>query len=46
MLTGIPAGEEDEEGNYPEGTINYLVQSKLDEMAELLSPKKNDENEK
>lgn len=34
MLTGIPAGERDEEGNYPEGTINGLVQDELIRMAE------------
>ena len=43
VLTGVPAGEVDEEGNYPEGTINYLVQKKLDEMAAKQKPKKNDE---
>lgn len=46
VLTGVPAGESDSEGNYPEGTINYLTQKKLDEMAELLKPKKDDEDEK
>jgi lon-related putative ATP-dependent protease len=46
VLTGIPAGEPDGEGNYPEGTINYMAQKKLDEMAELLAPKKNNEDEK
>jgi len=34
LLTGIPAGERDEEGNYPEGTINYLVEKRLAELAE------------
>jgi lon-related putative ATP-dependent protease len=34
LLTGVPAGEADEEGNYPEGTVNYLVQQRLLEMAE------------
>jgi lon-related putative ATP-dependent protease len=43
VLTGVPAGEPDANHIYPEGTINYLVQSKLDEMAELLTPEKNDE---
>jgi len=34
-----------EGGGYPEGSINYLVQSRLDEMAELMKPRKaiNDE---
>jgi len=34
LLTGVPAGEADEQGTYPEGTINYLVQQRLLEMAE------------
>ncbi|HEY64489.1 MAG TPA: AAA family ATPase [Caldilineae bacterium] len=34
ILTGIPAGERDESGNYPEGTINYLVEKRLAEMTE------------
>jgi lon-related putative ATP-dependent protease len=34
LLTGVPAGEADAEGNYPEGSVNYLVQQKLLEMAE------------
>jgi lon-related putative ATP-dependent protease len=43
VLTGVPAGVPNEDGEYPEGSINYLAQKKLDEMAELLAPKKNDE---
>ncbi|HIQ04978.1 MAG TPA: ATP-dependent protease, partial [Anaerolineae bacterium] len=34
LLTGVPAGEPDEEGNYPEGTVNRLVQDRLNEMLE------------
>jgi lon-related putative ATP-dependent protease len=34
LLTGIPAGEPDEEGHYPEGTINGLVQAQLIRLAE------------
>jgi lon-related putative ATP-dependent protease len=34
LLTGMEAGERDEEGNYPEGTFNYLVQQRLQELAE------------
>lgn len=34
ILTGMPAGEPDDEGNYPEDTINGLVQAKLNEFAE------------
>lgn len=35
ILTGVPAGEKDEKGNYPFGTINYLVQNKLDKYANI-----------
>ncbi len=33
ILTGVPVGERDEKGNYPEGTVNYLVAKKLKEYA-------------
>ena len=33
ILTGLPAGESDEEGNYPEGTVNGKVQARLAELA-------------
>lgn len=36
ILTGIKAGERDKDGKYPEGTINYLVDKKLRELAEGL----------
>jgi lon-related putative ATP-dependent protease len=46
LLTGAPAGEADTEGNYPEGTVNYLVQKRLLEMAkEKASERKTDEDE-
>jgi len=34
ILTGVPAGEKDEEGNYPRGSINHLVAKRLAQMAE------------
>ena len=34
ILTGVKAGEMDENGNYEEGTINYLVSEKLKSYAE------------
>ena len=34
LLTGMPAGEPDEEGKYPEGTVNGRVQQALIELAE------------
>ncbi|OGO32965.1 MAG: hypothetical protein A2Z29_01745 [Chloroflexi bacterium RBG_16_56_11] len=36
VLTGIPAGEREEDGSYPAGTVNYLVDRRLKEMAERL----------
>ncbi|MBN2334048.1 AAA family ATPase [Candidatus Bathyarchaeota archaeon] len=35
VLTGVPAGELQGDGTYIEGTINYLVQKKLDGMAQI-----------
>jgi lon-related putative ATP-dependent protease len=34
ILTGLPAGEPDEAGAYPEGSINYRVKARLAELAE------------
>jgi predicted ATP-dependent protease len=34
ILTGVPAGERNEEGNYPEGSVNAMVEQRLVEMAE------------
>jgi lon-related putative ATP-dependent protease len=34
ILTGVTAGERDEEGNYPEGSINRLVADRLTRFAE------------
>lgn len=48
ILTGLKAGELDGEGQYPEGTINYLVTKRLTEIYESLEKKKDkekDENE-
>lgn len=36
LLTGTPAGEADADGNYPEGTVNYLVAQRLGELADRL----------
>ena len=49
VLTGIPAGKMDEEGNYPKGTINQRVVAKLEQMAETQreysGPKSNEQGE-
>ena len=34
VLTAVPAGERDEAGNYPEGSLNRRVESRLAELAE------------
>jgi predicted ATP-dependent protease len=34
LLTGIPAGERDEEGNFPAGSVNQLVDARLKKLAE------------
>jgi len=34
LLTGIPAGEWDEEGHFPDGSINQLVEARLATLAE------------
>lgn len=36
ILTGVPAGVRQEDGTYPENTINFLVNKSLKEMAERL----------
>ena len=36
VLTGVDAGKKQEDGTYPEDTINYLVDKKLREMADRL----------
>ncbi len=35
-LTGVPAGERDAEGRFPEGTINHAVEARLRGFAETL----------
>ena len=36
FLTGVPAGEREADGSYREGTVNYLVNKRLMEMAETV----------
>lgn len=33
VLTGVPAGKKDKDGNFPAGTVNYLVYEKLKKYA-------------
>ncbi|MBA4349009.1 MAG: ATP-dependent protease [Thermodesulfovibrio sp.] len=46
VLTGMPVGEIKEDGAYPEGTVNYLVMKRLEEIAKALEKKKEKEEEK
>ena len=34
LLTGLPAGERDDEGEFPEGSMNYLVEERLIDLAQ------------
>jgi lon-related putative ATP-dependent protease len=36
ILTGLPAGEREADGKYPEGTIHGMAQRRLEEMAEIV----------
>jgi len=36
FLTGVPAGERQADGSFTEGTVNYLVNKRLTEMAETV----------
>lgn len=35
LLTGVPAGKRDANGNFPAGSINYLAYEKLKKYAEI-----------
>lgn len=35
ILTGVPAGKKDRNGNFPAGTVNYLVSEKLKKYAKI-----------
>ena len=43
ILSGMPAGTPDEEGNYPEGTLFHLVQQRLSELREKLKAEEEEE---
>lgn len=36
LFTGVPAGRPDIDGNYPQGTVNYLVDRRLTDLSEKL----------
>ena len=45
ILTGREAGEQDENGQYPEGSVNYLVDMRLRELAEEWKKRGKEEEE-
>ncbi len=47
LLTDMQVGEQQDDGAYPEGTVNYAVHRKLDEYAKAIksSPKENFQND-
>ncbi len=46
ILTGMSIGEINEDGTYPEGTLNYLVAGRLQEISESLKAKKDEPMDK
>ncbi len=46
LLTGLPAGERKEDGTWPEGTFNFLVDKRLREMAKKQKADEKGEREK
>ena len=42
ILTGMKAGEPDDEGNYPEGSINHMVMKRLEDIRASLKPEDKD----
>jgi len=45
LLTGKPAGEADESGAYPEGSVYALVQAKLDRFAQAMERRREEREE-
>ena len=45
VLTGVPAGRKDSNGNFPAGTINYLVYKKLKKYSNIIDKNENNNKE-
>jgi len=43
LLSGMPAGKPDEDGNYPEGTLFHLVQKRLEEIRKKVEEEKDED---
>jgi predicted ATP-dependent protease len=46
LFTGMPAGELRDDGTWPEGSINYLVMKRLDEISKAYKDKEKKEEQK
>jgi predicted ATP-dependent protease len=46
ILTGVPAGERKDDGTWPEGTFNFLVDKRLKEIAKKLKADEKGDKEK
>jgi len=46
ILTGVPAGERRKDGTYPEGTVNFIVDKKLQELAKRMKEFEAEEEKK
>ena len=46
ILTGVPAGEKGMDGTYPSGTVNYIVDQKLRELAKRMKEFEAEEEKK
>lgn len=46
LLTGMPAGEQDDKSKYPEGSVNFLVEKQLIEFASIRRRYTHDTNDK
>ncbi|MDA8240660.1 MAG: ATP-binding protein [Nitrospiraceae bacterium] len=46
IFTGMPMGEMRDDGTYPEGTINYLVTKRLEEISQAIKEKKEESKDK
>ena len=45
IFTGMPMGQMQEDGTFPEGTIHYLVMKRLAELTESFKDKKDKDKE-
>jgi len=46
LFAGLPAGELRDDGTWPEGSINYLVMKRLDEISKAYKDKEKKEEQK